>query len=92
MSRKYRDGPVVLGTIFDTRDRRVALIDFMPFGRPNSSAVRVVEGRGGRVLMHIDLRLRFDYGASVPWVTGFDNGFPAPRVAKHTLQVKDGFL
>src|SRR5437588_423329 len=31
--------------------------------------VRTVLGRAGRVPMELELVLRFDYGASVPWVT-----------------------
>ena len=34
--------------------------------------VRVVEGISGRVPMHGELRLRFDYGRVVPWVRRVD--------------------
>lgn len=72
--RAYRDGTMVLETLFETADGLVALIDFMPLGGPNSSLVRLVEGRRGRVVMRFDLRVRFDYGISVPWVTQLSDG------------------
>ena len=49
-------------------DGRVAVIDFMPINRGNSSLIRLVEGRAGKVEMCMHLKLRFDYGSSVPWV------------------------
>jgi GH15 family glucan-1,4-alpha-glucosidase len=80
-SRRYRGDTLVLETVFDTPDGQVALIDFMPpLGGPdapigNSSIIRLVEGRRGRVRMHSELMLRFDYGASIPWVTRLDEWF-----------------
>ncbi len=67
--RYYRDGSVILETIFSTSEGEVALIDFMPVGTAHSSVVRVVRGRRGRVSMRMELALRFDYGAQIPWVT-----------------------
>jgi GH15 family glucan-1,4-alpha-glucosidase len=37
----------------------------------------VVEGIRGNVPMRMDLALRFDYGRTVPWVTGMKNGVRA---------------
>ena len=70
---------MVLETIFETADGCVALIDFMPIGGLNSSVVRLVEGRRGTVAMRLHLTLRFDYGATIPWVTrlGDDSGLHA---------------
>jgi GH15 family glucan-1,4-alpha-glucosidase len=67
--RAYRDGTVVLETVFATPQGEVALIDFMPVGEGVSHLVRLVQGRSGRVDMQMTLALRFDYGSSVPWVT-----------------------
>ena len=67
--RQYRPGTMILETIFDTAEGSVALIDFMTAANGNSSVVRIVEGRSGRVAMRLDLALRFDYGSAVPWVT-----------------------
>jgi GH15 family glucan-1,4-alpha-glucosidase len=69
ITRRYRDDTLVLETLFETDQGQVALIDFMVPGAANSCIVRVVEGRSGRVDMRMLLRLRFDYGISVPWVT-----------------------
>ncbi len=68
-TRHYRDGSLVLETVFDTPDGQVAVIDFMVPESPNSCIVRIVEGRRGAVPMRMELALRFDYGNSVPWVT-----------------------
>ena len=68
-TRAYRDGSLILETIFETATGTVAVIDFMPPDSPNATLVRLVEGRAGRVAMHSDLALRFDYGISIPWVT-----------------------
>ncbi len=68
-SRFYRDGGLVLETLFETATGTVALIDFMVPEADASTIVRIVEGRSGRVDMTMALGLRFDYGSSVPWVT-----------------------
>ena len=68
-TRRYRDNTLVLETLFDTPDGQVAVIDFMVPESPNSCIVRIVQGRRGTVAMRMELALRFDYGASVPWVT-----------------------
>src|SRR5258707_8387566 len=79
VSRAYRDGTMVLETVFETADGSVALIDFMPIGQANSSVIRLVEGRRGKVAMRLHLTLRFDYGATIPWVTQLEDnsGFTA---------------
>ena len=41
----------------------------MPVRSRQSDLVRIVTGRRGRVAMETEGVLRFDYGASVPWVT-----------------------
>ena len=66
-TRSYRDGSLVLETVFATPTGEVALVDFMPIG--GGAVVRMIEGRRGRVAMRLELVLRFDYGAVVPWVT-----------------------
>ena len=74
VSRSYRDGGLVLDTVFTTPGGTVALIDFMLPEADNSTVIRIVEGRAGSVDMAMDLALRFDYGASVPWVTRLPDG------------------
>jgi GH15 family glucan-1,4-alpha-glucosidase len=73
VSRAYRDDTMVLETVFETADGSVALIDFMPIGQANSSIIRLVQGRRGNVTMRLHLTLRFDYGATVPWVTQLED-------------------
>jgi carbohydrate kinase (thermoresistant glucokinase family) len=81
ISRTYRDDSLVLETLFDTADGRVALIDFMPIGRAGSSIIRLVKGIRGKVAMQLHLALRFDYGVTVPWVTQLDDSSGLSAVA-----------
>lgn len=73
-TRRYMDGSLVLETIFKTPEGEVALIDFMVPGSSNSSLVRIVRGRSGRVPMYMELAIRFDFGLTIPWVTRRDGG------------------
>ncbi|HET9449598.1 MAG TPA: glycoside hydrolase family 15 protein [Aggregicoccus sp.] len=66
--RRYRDGTLVLETEFSCPEGRVRVVDCMPPRGRAPDVVRVVEGVEGRVPMHMDLTLRFDYGHIVPWV------------------------
>jgi GH15 family glucan-1,4-alpha-glucosidase len=85
--RAYRDGSLVLETVFTTSAGEVALIDFMPTGQRHSSVVRIVEGRRGRVAMTTSLALRFGYGADVPWVRRKDHGEGVVAIAGPELVV-----
>jgi len=77
--RTYRGETLILETEFETAEGVVALIDFMPIHeRLNQvDVVRIVEGRAGRVPMHMEAIFRFDYGQLVPWVTSNDDGLRA---------------
>lgn len=79
VNRRYRPGTLVLETVFETTEGTVALIDCMV--PEHDSVVRIVEGRTGRVGMHLELALRFDYGASIPWVTRIDHGHAIRAIA-----------
>ena len=68
MRRKYRGESLVLETEFDTDDGSVRIIDFMPLSDRRWDIVRIVEGLSGRVSLRMELIVRFDYGAIVPWV------------------------
>ena len=81
ISRAYRDGTMVLETVFETADGRVALIDFMPIGRSSSSLIRLVQGQRGKVAMRLHLALRFDYGTTMPWVTQLEDGSGLSAIA-----------
>jgi len=76
-SRRYRDHTPILETTFEQPDGAVRLIDFMPPRGNHSEVVRIVEGVRGSVKLRMDLALRFDYGRTVPWVTGIRNGVRA---------------
>lgn len=66
--RRYRDETLILETELETKDGVVRLIDFMPPRGENPDIVRIVEGLHGKVSMHMELIIRFDYGHIVPWV------------------------
>jgi len=73
-SRKYREGTLVLESVFETAEGAVALIDFMPPRGDASHIVRLVEGRRGRVSMRMEMTLRFGYGVTVPWISRMEDG------------------
>ncbi|WP_165251802.1 glycoside hydrolase family 15 protein [Paludisphaera soli] len=77
VSRRYREGTLILETEFETDEGTVALIDFMPPRSKSPDLVRIVEGRRGRVPMTMELIIRFDYGSVVPWVRRADRGVRA---------------
>src|SRR5688500_8112423 len=72
--RRYREDTLILETQCETAEGEATLIDFMPVGEGDSDLVRVVVGRRGRIKMAMELTLRFDYGASVPWVSRLPDG------------------
>jgi GH15 family glucan-1,4-alpha-glucosidase len=67
--RQYRPGTMIVETTFVTKGGEVCLTDFMPPRGKHSDVVRMVHGVSGKVKMHMDMVLRFDYGLTVPWVT-----------------------
>jgi len=76
-TRRYRPDTLVLETTFTTSSGVVRLVDFMPIRGAAPDVVRIVEGVAGRVDMHMDLVIRFDYGASGPWVRQHDGALQA---------------
>ena len=74
MSRRYRGETLILETRFETAEGAVTLIDFMPPRGAASDVVRLVRGERGRVAMHMELIIRFGFGANVPWVRRTGNG------------------
>src|ERR671911_643767 len=67
--RRYRGHTLILETEWETAEGVVRVIDCMPPRGAAPDLVRVVEGVSGRVEITSELRLRFDYGHIVPWVT-----------------------
>jgi GH15 family glucan-1,4-alpha-glucosidase len=76
-SRSYRGDTLVLETDWHCARGSVRVIDFMPPGGGKADVVRIVQGLSGSVAMVMDLRLRFDYGHIVPWVTHEPDGVRA---------------
>jgi GH15 family glucan-1,4-alpha-glucosidase len=72
VERRYHGDTLVLETTFHTDDGVVRLVDLMPIRTRTVELVRIVEGVSGRVPMHMDLRIRFDYGSIIPWVRTVD--------------------
>ena len=72
--RRYRADTLILETDFETADGAVRLIDCMPERTRAPDLVRVVEGLRGHVPMRLELLLRCDYGAIVPWVQAIEGG------------------
>ncbi len=77
VTRRYVPGTLVLETTFTTPAGSVRLVDLMPIRGEAPDVVRVVEGVSGRVAMSMDLVIRFDYGAAVPWVRRIDGALRA---------------
>jgi GH15 family glucan-1,4-alpha-glucosidase len=73
-SRRYLDNTLILETRFETAEGIVTLTDFMPPRGEASDIVRLVRGVRGRVKMHMQLVMRFGFGADIPWVKRTDDG------------------
>jgi GH15 family glucan-1,4-alpha-glucosidase len=72
--RRYRADSLILETEFETAEGAVTLIDFMPVRDAHADLVRIVVGSRGRLAMLSEGALRFDYGASLPWITLEEGG------------------
>ena len=79
--RFYRGDSLVLETVFRVGEGEVAVIDFMASNAGSSTVIRLVEGRAGTVAMRMELVLRFDYGAAVPWVSRLEDGHDLVAIA-----------
>jgi GH15 family glucan-1,4-alpha-glucosidase len=75
--RRYRGDTLILETEFETAEGVVRLTDFMPPRGFAPDLIRIVEGVRGRVPIHLELTLRFDYGSIVPWVQRVEGGITA---------------
>jgi len=76
-SRRYRDHTLILETTFEQAGGVMRLVDFMPPRGRHSDVVRIVECVRGSISIRMELALRFDYGRTVPWVTGTKDGLRA---------------
>ena len=71
--RRYRPGTLILETAFESETGSAVIIDFMP-PADGADLVRIVTGRSGRMVFQTEFVLRFNYGASVPWVNRLEDG------------------
>lgn len=74
VTRRYRDRTLILETVFETEHGSVCVTDCLSRRDGVSDLLRVVRGLHGRVAMHTELVVRFEYGSVVPWVTRRDDG------------------
>ncbi len=74
VTRQYRPGTLVLETTFTTDHGCARVVDFMPPRTERSRLIRIVEGVRGEVDMRSELKVRFDYGITVPWATRMPEG------------------
>ncbi|MGH7779823.1 MAG: glycoside hydrolase family 15 protein [Candidatus Binataceae bacterium] len=77
--RRYLDSTLVLETEFETKDGVAVVTDFMPVEEHGDrvDVIRIVRGKRGNPQMHTELSFRFDYGRTIPWVTGNNFGLRA---------------
>jgi GH15 family glucan-1,4-alpha-glucosidase len=86
-SRSYREGTLIVETVFATARGEVCVTDFMPPRREHSQVVRMVRCERGVVRMRMELAIRFDYGRTVPWVTSSEDGNELRAVAGSDMVV-----
>ena len=70
-SRRYWPDTTILETMIETDTGKVRVLDFMPrpaAGGGTAEVIRIVEGIEGRVALSTEIRLRFNYGLTIPWV------------------------
>jgi len=72
-SRRYWHDTLVLETEFESDEGRIRVIDFMPPRETKPDVVRIVEGLDGSVDVRTEIRVRFNYGATVPWAHRVDD-------------------
>ena len=74
VTRRYQPNTLILETRFESAEGVATLVDFMPEHQTGSSIVRLIIGECGRITFRTELVIRFGYGATVPWMTKFDDG------------------
>lgn len=74
VTRRYREGTLILETDFETKDGVVTLVDCMQRRGRAGDVFRLVKGQKGSVPMRMELCIRFGYGEIVPWVVSLADG------------------
>ena len=83
--RRYKGDTLILETDIESPGGTIRITDFMPIRESLfSSVVRHVEALSGTVECHMDLRMRFDYGALAPWCEPRGKGLSA-KVGQHQV-------
>lgn len=88
ITRRYRPKTLILETTYTSDQGEVRVIDFMPTERQVQQVVRVVECVRGSMTLTMELRIRFDYGISVPWVVSDCPGHIRAISGCHKLVLK----
>lgn len=73
-TRRYQQGTLVLETEWTTPEGRCLVIDCMDRKDDSQHIVRLVKGLAGAVDLQMILKIRFDYGSVVPWVSRLPDG------------------
>ncbi|MHA7986258.1 glycoside hydrolase family 15 protein [Rathayibacter sp. CAU 1779] len=81
--RHYQGESFVLVTTWTTPTGVVEVVDAMPRSDHTANIVRRIRCVSGSVELHVDLRMRFSYASTVPWVQQLHD-------ATHTLQAVAG--
>lgn len=66
--RQYLDDTLVLESTYTTPTGSARVTDFMPTGEQRADVVRIIEGLEGEVEFEHEFVIRFNYGATAPWV------------------------
>jgi GH15 family glucan-1,4-alpha-glucosidase len=74
VTRRYREGTLILETEFRTPEGTALIIDFMQRRGRVHDVFRLVRGLKGAVPMRMELCIRFEYGDIVPWVVSLADG------------------
>ncbi len=77
VKREYKAGTLILDTTFTTAGGSVCVTDAMVLERDRPRIIRRITGIRGRVEMHLEYIVRFDYGSIVPWVQRVEGGLLA---------------
>lgn len=74
VSRRYREGTLVLETEYELPTGTVRVVEAMLPRGQEPDLCRLVEGVSGEVEMRMELCVRFDYGSVIPWVRHLPEG------------------
>ncbi len=74
VTRRYRKSTLVLETEFSTPEGRCVLIDCMDRNGEELQVIRLVRGISGAVPMCMEIKVRFEYGSAIPWVSRLPDG------------------